>query len=418
MNGRLVSVVTAGGVLLLMLGTACSALAGEPEADGGWPSWEQATGNWGGARTSLEEKGLTLELGFTAIWQANHRGGAKSHPQGKCAASWDAAATLDTGAMGLWPGGTLFVSFEGSSGKGIDGPYVGSFFGANCDAGSTGDRWSQFSEYWYQQDVGEGLVSFKVGKIDATGDFDANAFANDECCQFLNGALVNNPVIPFPDYALGGSVFVRPGGGFYVGAGAYDANAEGWTSGRRTALEGDSDWFVIAEAGIEVGIPTGGETTLPGTYRVGAWHDPLRYEDLRTGEERKGQSGAYVSVDQMVYKESANPDDTQGLGLFARYGYAPDHYSEVEHFCSCGLCYQGLVAGRDDDVLGIGFARGRVGSPTRDAVRHAAESVVECFYNIAVGGGAALTLDVQYIHHPGADAASAFVPGLRLQVDF
>lgn len=120
----------------------------------------------------------------------------------------------------------------------------------------------------------------------------------------------------------------------------------------------------------------------------------------------------------MVSKESGDPDDSQGLGIFGRYGYAPDRYSEVEHFCSCGLSYQGLVPSRGSDVVGIGVARGRVGSPTRDAVRHRAETACECFYNIAIGGGAALTLDLQYIRHPGADAASSLVPGLRLQVDF
>ena len=56
-------------------------------------------------------------------------------------------------------------------------------------------------------------------------------------------------------------------------------------------LEPDSDWFVVAEAGVEVGIPAGGERTLPGASRVGLWHDPLRFEDLRTGEDKKGESG-------------------------------------------------------------------------------------------------------------------------------
>jgi len=405
---------------LAAMALCTTGLAQEPEAQPHrrWFQWEHASGDWGGVRSELDGRGLHVEPGFTAVWQANHRGGIRSKPEGKYTASWDIVFDFDTGRAGLWPGGELFLYVEGSSGKGIDGPYVGSYFGANGDADSTGDRWSQISECWYQQTIGEDLVALKIGKIDATGDFDANAFANDECTQFLNSALVNNPAVPFPDYALGGSVFVRPGGGFYMGVGAYDANAEGWTSGRHTALESDSDWFVIAEAGIEVAIPAGGETTLPGTWRVGVWHDPLRYEDLRTGDEHKGESGWYVSVDQMVLKESADPDDGQGLGLFARYGYAPDRYSELEHFCSCGFSYQGLIPGRGDDVLGVGVARGRVGDPTRDTVRHRAETVCECFYGIAVSGCCQLTLDLQYIRHPSADLASALVPGLRLQVDF
>ena len=409
----------AGAVWLAAIAWFATGLAGEPDAQPHrrWFQWEHASGDWGGVRSSIDDMGLHIEPGFTGVWQANHRGGLRSRPRGKATASWDVVFAFDTARAGLWEGGELFVYVEGSSGKGIDGPYTGSLFGANGDADSTGGRWSQVSECWYQQAIGEDLIVLKCGKIDATGDFDANAFANDECTQFLNAALVNNPAIPFPDYALGGSVFVRPGGGVYLGVGAYDANAEGWTSGRHTACDSDSDWFVIAEAGVEVAIPSG-QGSLPGAYRVGAWHDPLRYDDLRTGRSRKGESGWYASVDQMLLRESDDPEDSQGLGVFARYGYAPDRHSEIEHFCSCGLSYQGMVPGRDDDVCGIGVARGRMGDPTRDAVRHRAETVCECFYAVAVSGCCQLTVDLQYIRHPGADLASALVPGLRLQVDF
>ncbi|MFW6108577.1 MAG: carbohydrate porin [bacterium] len=389
----------------------------EPERPGpsSWLGWQRATGDWGGARSRLEDRGVEVGFGVTTVWQASHRGGIHSHPRGKWSTSWDAELGLDTERLRLWPGGTFFAHWEGSEQVGIDERFVGSMLGVNADAAATGERWSQFSEYWYEQALAGGLLALRLGKQDATNDFDTNAFANDEATQFLNGALVNNPTVPFPDYALGAQAILRPGGGCYLAAGAFDARAEGWTSGRDTALESDSDWFVVAEGGIEGALPLAA-ADLPGAYRVGAWHDPQRYEDLRTGAERKGESGVYVSLDQMLVREG--PESDQGLGLFARYGYAPDRYSEIEHFYSGGVSYRGLIPGRDADVLGLGVAQGKLGPPARSTAPHDNETVYECFYSIVLGAGSALTLDLQYVRHPAADLPSALVPGLRCQVDF
>ena len=401
-------------IIALAACAAAPALAGEKAEC--WLPGESATGDWGGARTKLEERGIELGIGLTAIWQANHRGGLQPKPEGKLTTSWDVELTLSTEKLGLWQGGTALVYLEGTKGTGIDGRYVGSYFGVSADASDRSDHHAQFSEYWYEHAFGENLLSVRVGKIDATRDFDTNAFANCECTQFVNGALVNNPTVPFPDYALGAQVFLRPCSGFYVAAGAFDANAEGWTSGRDTALESNSDWFVVAEAGVEAALPG---TKLPGAWRIGAWHDPTRYGDEEARElSSKGESGWYVSVDQMVWRESADAEDTQGLGLFARYGYAPDDYCEVEHFWSVGARYQGLIPTRGDDVVGFGIAQGKLGQPTRRTTPHDNETVWECYYSLLIGGGAALTLDVQYIKHPAATAKSSVVPGIRFQLDF
>ena len=64
-------------------------LAAEPEASQPvaqprqpWWQWERITGDWGGVRTALEERGVEVSMGLTVVWQANHRGGLRSHPQG------------------------------------------------------------------------------------------------------------------------------------------------------------------------------------------------------------------------------------------------------------------------------------------------------------------------------------------------
>jgi porin len=408
----------------LTLGSAATLRGGEaPSEPAGLEThWRHCRhclqhGDFAGAHESLARLGIEVGLGFTAVWQANHRGGIRSRPEGKLATSWDLEAAFDTGRIGLWPGGLFVVYLEGSDGTGIGERYVGDFFGTNADADSTAGHDLQFSEYFYEHTFGDGVLSLRVGKMDGTRDLDTNAFANDECCQFLNGAFVNNPLVPFPDYALGGQAIVRPVEGVYVAVTALDAEAEGSKSGRDTLLGGDPQWFLAAEAGVDVAVPARG-TTLPGACRVGLWRDPLEFERLDNGKTTRGEWGVYASLDQMVYREAAGADDGQGLGLFARYGYAPDHYSAIEHFWSVGAQYAGLIPTRDGDVLGVGYARGSLGSPARDELPHGGESVLEAYYNAAVGYGLAVTVDVQWIRHPGAEHASAFVPGLRVQWEF
>jgi carbohydrate-selective porin OprB len=68
--------------------------------------------------------------------------------------------------------------------------------------------------------------------------------------------------------------------------------------------------------------------------------------------------------------------------------------------------------------MGIGYARGSLGGPARDELPHGGESVLEAYYNAALGYGFAVTVDVQCIRHPGAEHPSAFVPGLRVQWEF
>jgi len=374
------------------------------------------SGQFAAAHQALKEQGIEFAGSLDAIWQANLGGGIRSRLRGRLSASWDLAAKLDTEKLRLWKGGSFFVHLEGSRGTGIDPRYVGSLFGVNGDADTTEGRMLQVSELWYEHTLGDGLLATRVGKMDSTNSFDNNAFANDECRQFLNGALVNNPTIPFPDYGLGAQAILRPGGGFYLAVGGWDAKAKGDEWGRRTVFGGHTEWFAAAEAGVQVELPAGREATLPGTYRVGAWHDPLRYEDLRTGRSERGASGYYLSLDQMVYRVSDKKDDPRGLGLFARYGHAPERYSPVEHFWSFGAQYQGLIPSRDDDVLGVGM--GALGGPARRGSPYGNETAVEAYYSIALRKGVTLTLDLQYIRHPGATVDSSLVPGLRVHFEF
>jgi carbohydrate-selective porin OprB len=85
-------------------------------------------------------------------------------------------------------------------------------------------------------------------------------------------------------------------------------------------------------------------------------------------------------------------------------------------FWSVGGQYQGPIPTRDGDVLGIGFARGRLVADAGFEKEH--ESVLEIYYNCQLTGWCQLTPSIQYVWNPGGagDVGNAVVLGVRLQV--
>jgi len=266
----------------------------------------------------------------------------------------------------------------------------------------------------------------RLGKVDLTGGFDCrgcpvafdgNRYANDETTQFLNGSLVNNPTIPFPDGGLGAAVYVTPVEWWYIAAGVADAQADGRETGFDTAFHGRDDVFAICETGIVAEVPSA-PGPLRGAYRVGMWYDPQPKERLDGPGYERNDVGMYLSFDQMLLREAGAGDDEQGLGVFARWGIADDDVNTVKHFLALGTQYQGLIPARDEDVLGLAVARGWLSDAADPRVDR--ETVFELYYNARLAGWVSLTPDVQYVCNPAgqAGAGDALVVGLRLQMSF
>lgn len=362
-------------------------------------------------RADLSEKGIEVGVGVTSLYQRNVKGGLSTHNRkGEFSGSYDVELTADLERL-LGIEGTLFIHGEGgwTDSEGVDGTAVGSYFGTNADA--IGNRSLDIVELFYEAGLTDQLT-LTAGKIDFTGFFDAGAYANDEATQFLNGALVNNPTIPFPDYSLGLIAAYRLSENWYLMGGVADAQADGRETGFRTTFHGEDYFFYV----LETGVTAISESGLEGVYRLGLWNDPQPKGHSDATEESRDDVGFYVSADQMLTREG---DDHQGLGVFFRYGYADDDRNDMEHFYSFGAQYQGLLDGRDNDVLGIGYASGSFSDNASTTYTSNHEGVIEAYYSVAVSEMIFITPDVQYIVNPGgADTSDAVLAGLRLQVNF
>jgi len=384
--------------------------------------WERETltnGFWG-LNDQLEDSGIELGFGITSIYQANVKGGTSTHARrGRHSGSYDLELSADLQKLLGFEMASIYMLVEGGwlDAEGIDGSSVGSAFGVNADA--IGNEAILVKELYYQGPVFSDVLTMMVGKIDFTGVFDASAYADDECTQFLNAAFVDDPTIPFPDYSLGVVLNWDITDTWYLMGGVADAQADGRETGFRTTFHDEDYFFYALETGItpELNSANG---AMPGAYRVGMWVDGQDKARFSNGKNYRDDIGVYVSCDQMLYKENSDPEDSQGLGVFGRFGYANSDLNPIGNFWSLGLQYQGLLDGRDDDVLGIGFAQGIFSDYAGAGYTENHENALEVYYNAQVTPWLSLSPSIQHISNTGGDETvkDAVLFGLRAQVTF
>ena len=354
------------------------------------------TGDWWGARTAMEDGGIWIGVGLTQIYQLqlNSTAGLRtSRHSGRYTGRYDLEIEIDFDKLVGLPGASMYAWAEGGWSSGIDESSIGSWMGVNSDA-YLGNQAIQLSMMYYQQNLFEDRLRFRIGKLDASGSAydvnghvigaNANAYAYDENRQFLNGAFLYDPSIPYPWYSLGVSGVALPTDWFYMYAALVDDDPSdrGDSSTFKTAFGGLSYFFTNIETGFMTALPQyNGSGALPGTYRFGLWHQNRPKEDIHGGDKRD-DVGFYMSFDQLVFKERDDAEDTQGLGLFARFGLADGDVNPYNTSWSAGAQYEGLIPNRDEDVLGVGVAQVRFGDYAETVKSR--ETAYEAYYRIQV----------------------------------
>lgn len=380
------------------------------------------TGDWGGIRNDLADKGISIRPTYYQHFQANLDGGLDDGND--FFGSFDLDIELDLGQMGVIEGGTFFIRGKSTWADSINQDYVGAMFDVNDDAG--GNHEIFVTEWWYRHRWDDRTELF-LGRLDTSssngpGSFlDDNAYASSENDQFVNSALTQNMAVPHSE-GLGAMLRFWPTENFYISLAAIDADSRSRRTGFDTAFHGRASFLAFLEGGVMTTIHSA-NGPMPGSYRAGIWYDGGSKAVFdRPGRSQSGDIGFYLGFDQMVWKENGDPSDMQGLGIFGRYGYAPGDTNAVEHFWSAGLQYQGLINGRDNDVLGLGVAQGVMSNEFRDWMSTLAdrETVYELYYSWRATPWMTISPNVQYISQPGGhkDDDDALVVGVRAKISF
>ncbi|MFO7707777.1 MAG: carbohydrate porin [Desulfobacterales bacterium] len=361
---------------------------------------------------ALEERFGTLEVHGGAILyyqesRTDELEGEKAGSPSGAGFSADLELTWKP-ALPVVEGGELFMRIHAGNGSGADRTGGGKIKPADvllgnlntiADDNSEKDGELQLLELHYTHSFFDGMLAITGGKGEQLGFLDDNAFANDEGAQFVGKPFVNNSVLDSEnEYTpLIGLKFqpVELLSVSLVGASSSRPLVEDSPLAGTTKSNYDN-LFSTPFIGSQITLsPKFGE--LQGNYRLYGWYAGYNHSKLDAdrnfidGKKYKGW-GFGVSADQQI---------TERVGLFGRFGWNNEDVYVVKWEASGGLYLKGLIPGREDDEIGIGFA-GLV--PDSRFAADDPEYHLEAYYRIAVTENLAFTPDLQYVWNPGGDS--------------
>lgn len=144
-------------------------------------------------------------------------------------------------------------------------------------------------------------------------------------------------------------------------------------------------------------------TGLPDTYYFGGFYSGADYKTLSGDETRKGNYGFYFEAQQMSYRYGGSGSD---IGLTPWFGitYSPQQsINQLTLFVLAGAVYHGLIPGRGDDNLALGYYYGKLSSSLPGG---SGEKVLELDYTWWETPWLGITPDLQYVFNPGGVAAA------------
>jgi porin len=384
------------------------------------PDWnaDTLTGDWGGARTKLSERGVTLEIVLKADVLSNLSGGLKRGT--KYMDNWDFKLKADADKLWGWNNTTAFLQLISNHGGKLNATHVGSFMGVDNIEVNTNT--TKLFHAWLERSFFDEKFSVLAGLYPVDSEF----YVTEATGVFLHptGGMaaevaqtgVSGPSI-FPTSSFGVRAKWRPIPTFYAQAALVDG-----VPGNRNNPHGTHVRFDRGDGTLAI-VETGFRPTEEiSKYAVGYWRYTPRFADLDDANPLRHVSrGAYFLAEQTVYREKGDP--SQGLALFFRYGVANGDVSRLDYSSSLGLRYKGLLPGRDEDEFGIGLTRGHAGAHYRQtfATQAANETALEITYRVKATSWLAIQPTVQRIVNPGHNnpaLGNAWIAGARIEITF
>jgi porin len=304
-----------------------------------WLERPRATGDWGGARSALEARGLWIHLDYFGEVFGGDRGeGGALTPAYR--GTLDLVLAVDTRRLVQWPGGTLLAYAQQAHGHGVS-PQLGAVMPLS---GLEAPAFTQLSELWYEQLAFGDRLLVRVGKQDANRDFAAPRFPG----AFLHSSYGVPPTIPMPSFpapGLGGVVHVDPTAWLSLRSGVYEGAPRVAALGLGTAF--DRGAFVIASVLVRHAI---GAHTEGANYGAGAWY--LAAQDGSRASAPLG--GGFALADLWIPLERAPEGSARSLQAFARIGWARRRQGTIQSYAGGGLA---LYIAPTHSTIGAGGGR-------------------------------------------------------------
>jgi porin len=451
----------------MVMGATCAQAAEKPKQPTSIWQQDTLTGDWGGTRTTLKDKGIEFTLTYIGETFAVLSGGIDRR------ASYEGRFefTVDTNLEKLtgWTGAsTHFTIYQlHNSGHNV-ADNVGSIADPSYIDGLPTTR---LFTAWFEQSFND-RFSLRIGQLAADDEF----MISPTVGGYVNGAedttyggLLNGIFgwagILGPDMINGGPAFPLAAPGVRLKVNATDsvtlltAVFSGDPAGRNCTGNPEQCNKYGTTFSFSGGALWMGELqyklagNLPGVYKIGAWYATADYADQHFGVNgagtvvsladpaaagplnHSGNWGIYGLVDQMVSRIGKD----SSVNVFLRGGVVPTDRNLISFYMDGGIGVKGALPGRPNDMFTLGIAYSKISPaaaaldrdtraiappfPVRDE-----EVVFEMTYAAQIAPWWIVQPDLQYIVHPGGNVpnpndptvaiGNAFIAGIRSTIKF
>jgi porin len=391
------------------------------------------TGSWWGLRDELGKKGVVFDADILLSPQGVMSGGKDT--------GWnfwgnaDYTLNIDTGKLGLWPGGFFKFYGDSSFGESVQ-PRTGAIVPVNTwlllpkpDEPSSALMNATFTQFLSTK---FGVFAGKVFVLDGF----KGEFTGDIRNQFMNTALAFPIALALvPISAYGGGVIGLPWEGVILSAMALDASGTPTKDDISKAF--DDGTTVVASAQVKI-KPFGlvGHQNLGGLWsdksRISLIQDPSNIANFLLKEKfpllgnpgpilerilerfapgllnpvqpanrEKSTWAMFYGFDQYFWQPAGDPK--RGIGMFFNFGAADGETNPVKYSFATGIGGNGVIPGRKSDNFGVGWAHTQFSDNFVPLLRQRFhlglehENAFEMFYNAAITQWLRMSLDLQVI---------------------
>jgi porin len=436
-----------------------------PTWGGDFWSRPRLTGDWWGLRDELGKKGVVFDADILLSPQGVMSGGKDT--------GWDFwgnadyTLNIDTGKLGLWPGGFLKVYGDSSFGDSVQ-PRTSAIVPVNtwlllprADQPASALMNATFTQFLSPK---FGLFAGKIFVVDGF----KGEFSGDIRNQFMNTALAFPMALALvPLSAYGGGVVALPWENVILSAMAVDADGTPTNSDISEAFEHGATVLALGDVTIK---PFGlvGHQKVGGMWssksRISLIQDPSNVANfllkerfpllgnpgpilerilerfapnllnpVRPANREDSSWTVFYGFDQYFWQPAG--DQKRGIGMFFNFGASDGDANPVKYSYGVGVGGNGAIPGRKSDNFGVGWSRTQFSDNFVPLLRQRFqlgldhEDTVEMFYNAAITQWLRMSLDLQVINTglqktlsddrnslKGVD--TAVVSGVRMYVRF
>jgi len=331
---------------------------------------------------------------------------------------------LDSEKLIGWKGGKFGIEFLQFDGQPTN-QQAGSVQGYNSLPGPPPLDRSELYQLWWRQELFDGKLIIRVGKMVPTADFndvlrpvptqDQSLFIPSVSGLMFTPVFVNPTLLGvMPGYynsAYGVTTTFAPTNNFYFSYGVYDGNIGNGTQTGTRGPQFNGYYFNIWEAGAAWEI---GSDNLPGSFGVGLWNQSGQ---LRAGDvTESGATGVYLFGSQRIWFRHPGKDNS-GVTSFFEFGANNSETLPVNQYFGSGVTAFGLVPGRSQDSAGAGMAWSWLNG---NIFHRSSELMFQVYYQAHVIAGTYFEPAISYIPTPGAspNLDAAWATTLRVTVLF